>query len=361
MRFLFYDKVVNKLCYDKTAMDVKKIILEKIKTQGAIKAAEAIKATGFSRNYVNRFFQELIREGKIILIGKANQARYISATKTSLLKALSSARFYRSFLKNENIEESAVLNTMRAKTGILDGLAPNVAEIVDYGFTKMLNNAIEHSGSKNIEIKMQREQEKISFRVADKGVGIFKNIMAKKGLANELEAVQDLLKGKQTTAPEAHSGEGIFFTSRAADALVIKSSQKKLIFDGNANEFFLRDINPVKGTSVEFEIGLGSKINLADIFRAHAFGAFDFGKTAVKVALYKISDGYISRSQARRVLIGLDKFKIVELDFAGVETIGQGFADEVFRVWQKKHPDIKIVYKNAAENVEFMIKRAQTQ
>ena len=121
-------------------------------------------------------------------------------------------------------------------------------------------------------------------------MGIFKNIMAKKGLANELEAVQDLLKGKQTTAPEAHSGEGIFFTSRAAAVLVIKSSHKKLVFDGKLNDVVMRDIKPVKGASVEFEIDLASKRNLADIFRAWTAGAFDFGKTSVKVMLYKISN-----------------------------------------------------------------------
>ncbi len=116
-------------------MDVKKIILEKIKTQGEIKAADAIKATGFSRNYVNRFFQELVQGGKIVLMGKANQARYVLATKKSLAKARSLTRFYRSFLKNENIEESAVMEKIRAETGILDELAPNVAESIDYGFT----------------------------------------------------------------------------------------------------------------------------------------------------------------------------------------------------------------------------------
>ena len=46
------------------------------------------------------------------------------------------------------------------------------------------------------------------------------------------------------------------------------------------------------------------------------------------------------------------------LDFEDVKTIGQGFADEVFRVWKIKHPGVKIITKNANENIEFMIKRA---
>jgi aspartokinase len=70
-----------------------------------------------------------------------------------------------------------------------------------------------------------------------------------------------------------------------------------------------------------------------------------------------MGDIYISRSQARRIMSGLDKFKTVVLDFDRVKTVGQGFADEVFRVWQKHHLNIKIIPKNTNENINFMIKR----
>jgi len=36
--------------------------------------------------------------------------------------------------------------------------------------------------------------------------------------------------------------------------------------------------------------------------------------------------------------MGLEKFEMVVLDFKGVQMVGQGFADEVFRVWQKNWP-----------------------
>ena len=41
-----------------------------------------------------------------------------------------------------------------------------------------------------------------------------------------------------------------------------------------------------------------------------------------------------------------------------VEEVGQGFVDEVFRVFQQRHPEIQMVYINANKAVEFMIKRA---
>ncbi len=183
-------------------------------------------------------------------------------------------------------------------------------------------------------------------------------IIKKRRLKNELEAIQDLLKGKQTTAPEEHTGEGIFFTSKLADNLVIQSSTKKLIFDNILKDLFIKNVKNTRGTKINFAISVKSKADLNSVFKKFTAGAFTFGKTEVSVNLYKMDTDFISRSQARRILSGLDKFGTVLLNFQGVETIGQAFADEVFRVWQKHHQNIMIKYKNANENVEFMIKRA---
>jgi len=65
----------------------------------------------------------------------------------------------------------------------------------------------------------------------------------------------------------------------------------------------------------------------------------------------------ISRSQAKCILRNLDKFERVVLDFRKVRTVGQGFVDEVFRVYANHHSHIQIDYINANSDVEFMIKR----
>ena len=69
---------------------------------------------------------------------------------------------------------------------------------------------------------------------------------------------------------------------------------------------------------------------------------------------------HISRSQARRVLEGLDKFLHIILDFDGVKNIGQAFADQIFRVFKNKYPDIKITPINMNEEVSFMVNRAKS-
>ncbi len=87
--------------------------------------------------------------------------------------------------------------------------------------------------------------------------------------------------------------------------------------------------------------------------------SFEFDKTEILVELAKLGDErYISRSQAKRILTGLDKFSHIILEFRNVETVGQGFVDEVFRVFQNEFPQIKITYHHANDNVEFMIKRS---
>ncbi len=224
----------------------------------------------------------------------------------------------------------------------------------------MLNNAIEHSQSKKIEIQIKRSPIDIRFEVRDRGIGIFSNIMRKRKLKNEFEAIQDLLKGKQTTLPKEHTGEGIFFTSKVGDMLTIQSSRKKIIFNNALDDIFIKETKETIGTRVDFRVAIKSKINLSGVFKEYSDKAFSFAKTETKVSLYKIDTDFISRSQARRIVSGLDKFKKILLDFRGVDTVGQAFADEVFRVWQKMHPKIKIEHRNANKNIEFMIKRAKS-
>ena len=66
----------------------------------------------------------------------------------------------------------------------------------------------------------------------------------------------------------------------------------------------------------------------------------------------------VSRSQAKRVAHRFERFKRVELDFSGIEEIGQAFADEMFRVFATAHPGIRITPINTSPVVAQMIRRA---
>ncbi len=53
--------------------------------------------------------------------------------------------------------------------------------------------------------------------------------------------------------------------------------------------------------------------------------------------------------------------KIGKIDFKNIKGIGQGFADEVFRVFALEHPEVGIIPVNACPAVLFMIDRAKSR
>ncbi|MDP2853354.1 MAG: DUF4325 domain-containing protein [Smithellaceae bacterium] len=338
-------------------MDLKDLIFDFLKKKSRVTTADLVNKTGFSRAYAQMFLKNLANEGAIIRVGKANQAHYVLPSKKGVLPARPPR--VRKIINNKNLAEDKVLSAIKEESSIFQGISGNVSSIVDYAFTEMLNNAIEHSESEKIDVVLMKTRTDIRFTIVDWGVGIFNNIMKRKRLASTMDAIQDLLKGKETTAPEAHSGEGIFFTSKIADQLIIKSFQKKLFFDNAAQDIYIKDIQSTRGTRVEFVLGLKSKKTLPDLFNQYTDESFQFSKTGVKVKLYHQDVDYVSRSQARRILAGLEKFKTIELDFKDVDTVGQAFADEIFRVWLNTHKDIKVTVKNIHENIRLMIRRAK--
>jgi len=328
-----------------------------ISKKGRVRAADVVSRTELSRAYVHRFLKKLADEGLIVLIGKANQAHYVIASTKGKLPAKPSR--VRKIITNRGLAEDKVLGQIKEESSIFQGMSGNVSSIIDYAFTEMLNNAIEHSSSEKIDMIVTKTSMDILFTIADQGVGIFNNIRKKKRLVSTMDAIQDLLKGKETTAPEGHSGEGIFFTSKIADRLIIKSFEKKIVFDNIGQDIYIKDIQSSRGTKVDFVLGLKSKKTLSDLFNQYTDESFQFSKTGVKVKLYHQNIDYVSRSQARRILAGLEKFKTIELDFKDVETVGQAFADEIFRVWRSAHKDIKVAVLNANENIMLMIRRAK--
>ena len=182
-------------------------------------------------------------------------------------------------------------------------------------------------------------------------------------LDSEIEAVQELLKGKTTTKPKGHTGQGIFFTSKVADVFELDTYDYRLRVDNEVDDIFLLPLdNQVRGTRIQFKISINSKKHAGAIFKKYQTDPEDtaaFDKTEIPIKLYNMGTIYISRSQARRVMLGLQKFKSVILDFDKVPTIGQAFADEVFRVWASRYPDTKISAINTNEAVKFMIDRVE--
>ena len=54
-------------------------------------------------------------------------------------------------------------------------------------------------------------------------------------------------------------------------------------------------------------------------------GILPLTKHKISVKLYQFGTDLLSRSEAKRVTMGLENFQEIELDFKNVATIGQGF------------------------------------
>ena len=73
------------------------------------------------------------------------------------------------------------------------------------------------------------------------------------------------------------------------------------------------------------------------------------------IALKDFGTTLFARSSAKNILVAREEFDTLTLDFEGVNEIGQGFADQIFRVFKNKNPSTKIIVKNAILDVQKMI------
>jgi hypothetical protein len=71
-------------------------------------------------------------------------------------------------------------------------------------------------------------------------------------------------------------------------------------------------------------------------------------------------DPLISRSQAKRVLVRVELFRTVLFDFSRVSSIGQAFADEIFRVFARAHSGIELQFVHANAAIKHMISRVRS-
>lgn len=244
----------------------------------------------------------------------------------------------------------------------LGTMPENVLDIWHYGFTEMFNNAIDHSSGKSISVVLEKTAVSTQIAIFDDGVGIFKKIQAQLGLLDERHAVLELAKGKLTTDPAHHTGEGIFFTSRMFDDFEILSGGVYFSHKFGATEdWVLEGSRYETGTAVWMKLNNHTSRSMKKVFDQFSTGdEFGFNKTIVPVRLAQYGDDkLISRSQAKRLLGRVDRFKTVILDFKDVESIGQAFADEVFRVFVNAHPQMEIIEIQANMQVQQMIRRAR--
>lgn len=328
-------------------------ILQMVENYGSIDANALAEKYQVSRQTIHKYIGILKDRNLITNEGK---------NKYNLIYNCSDFEF-----ENRNLQEDLIREQFI--NPLLPEMTKNAKVAFAHCFLEMFNNAIEHSQGTKIKVKIITSVYDTQVWIMDNGIGIFEKISRALKLTDKRFAVLELAKGKFTTEPDSHTGEGIFFSSKIADRFVIFSDGIEFVgnFDNKFEQPVLFETKPEESvwkTIIYFKILNKHEASTNSIFEKFTQQPEDYGfsKTTVPVKLLGYGDTdalFISRSQARRLMARLEKFEDIIMDFDGIKEIGQAFADEVFRVFLKEHPHIKLRVMNCNEDVLKMIRHVQ--
>lgn len=333
--------------------EIRRFILENVDKHPSDISRLTAEHFGITRQAVNKHLQRLTSELALSETGKTRNRSYKLAP---LVKWPSPPYAITPGLAEDVIWTDAIVP-------VLGKQPDNVLDVWQYGFTEMFNNAIDHSGGTEIRVHIRKTAATTEMVLMDDGIGIFKKIQRALNLLDERHAILELAKGKLTTDPQHHTGEGIFFTSRMFDSFDILSGGVFFSHQfGKPEDWILERDRFREGTSIWMKLSNHTARRVKAIFDQYVSGDdYGFTKTVVPVKLAQYgNDKLISRSQAKRLLARVEVFKTVIFDFSEVPTIGQAFADEIFRVFASQHPEIHISSVNENHEVSQMIERAKS-
>lgn len=331
---------------------VRRFILERVEKHPTDIASITSEKFNITRQAVNKHLQKLIGEGALLQKGNTRSRSYQLVSLNTFQKIYSLA---------EMLEEDRI---WREDIAILLGPMPqNILDIWHYGFTEIFNNAIDHSEGTLVGVGLKKTAVTTEIIIHDNGIGIFKKIQMALDLIDERHSVLELAKGKLTTDPSRHTGEGIFFASRMFDDFNILSGGICFLHQFDEEEDWIWEREKFSsGTFVRMLLNNHTTRTTKKVFDKFSSGEdYGFTKTVVPVKLVQYGDeNLISRSQAKRLLARIDRFETVIFDFQDVVLIGQSFADEIFRVFAKQHPTMKLLDIKANSAVKKMISRARS-
>lgn len=314
--------------------------------RGSVSSGELAAALGVSRQAAHGQLRREVEAGRLARTGSGRAARYVAAPRPAFRYPVATSA------------EDRIVGDLERQVPALEALDAESRTAFVYVASELLNNAIDHSAGRTVEATVEVHAHDIDLTIIDDGVGAFERVRASYRLASHVEAAAELTKGKVTTLPERHSGEGIFFSSRVARRFELHANGHALIVDDALGDIAVLAEPERKGTLARAVLGRPPRRTLRQVFDAHTED-FAFVRTRTVVKLFGLGRDFLSRSEARRLLSGLERFREIVLDFQGVPGVGQGFADEVFRVWARAHPGSVLEPVAMNEDVRYFVERAR--
>lgn len=327
-------------------------IVKQAGIKGAQPSSELIKRFTLSRQQVSRYLNALVKQGRITAKGQSRARRYFLRTdqpqiaKTidvqELQKMGGEDQLYRLYVQEKII-----------------ALKENIRSILHHGFTELVNNVIDHASADTLTFCLEQKTNRLTMDINDDGIGVFRRNQLAFGCDDLFQAVVETAKGKRTSQPDAHAGEGLFFTSRLFDYFSLSANGIEWCYFAKIDDWSMAQILEARGTRIHMEIDVNSDRSPEDVFAQYTDSGFQFkkgGLFVVQPLTINAAYEHVSRSEAKRLLIGAEKFTSIIIDFKNTKRVGQGFADEVFRVFQNKYPQLKIEARNMNPAVEAIVK-----
>ena len=341
---------------EKKREEIKKYILRKIAQGDGAVLEKTMDSFGISITTVKRYIKEALDNGII---------EYASGEKESY--QLIEKEYRTSVSLEEEMPEEDVLLQQHIMP-YLSGCNEKARVIWQYCCAEILNNAIEHSRGTQIGIIVTSNALNTTVVISDDGAGVFSTLteyMAGNGwdYPRVEDALVELYKGKITCDSRNHSGEGIFFSSKMVDSFVLWSDSLILKWGCQDEPEIVKSHLATyaariwkENTMVMMTLENETEREAGQVFDTYADVDEGFIRTRIPVKEACITGEPVARSQARRICHRLETFREVILDFSDVTLMGQGFADEIFRVYALEHPQVLLRPINMSHQVERMIR-----
>jgi anti-sigma regulatory factor (Ser/Thr protein kinase)/uncharacterized protein (DUF1330 family) len=314
---------------------------------GSIANRNVVATTGASRQAVHAQLQGMVKAGELVQEGAGRSVRY---------RSVHPRRRFRYHLRG--LDEDRVWHDVRSEVPELAALPEAADRALHTAVVELVDNAISHSRGRHVEVSLRKAHDRLIVEVIDDGEGIFDHLAHENDLKDRMEALQQLTKGKLTTLPAEHTGEGIFLLSKLADFFEVESGGLLWMVDNEIDDVGISSAHVKPGTRVRFEVDVGTNASLESVF-AQSSEAFELARRRVVVKLFETGNRFLSRSEAKKLLEGVGRFRNVIVDFKGVEAVGQGFVDEMFRVWTSRHPNTRLHPVNMVPPIAFIVEHGR--
>ena len=183
-------------------------------------------------------------------------------------------------------------------------LPHELRRLVQHTFCELVNNAIDHSGGTQLTVSLRQTGTQVQLLVSDNGLGLFQQIAQTFAIASPALAMLELSKGKLTSQPQRHTGQGLFFASRLADVFDLRANGAAFQQRGwDAQGWHPQRGLPNPGTSAYAAFALDTPRTVDAVRRVWSLDGVgvDFERTSVPLQLATSErEGLESRAQARR-------------------------------------------------------------